>query len=148
MKRITVVTISMLMVCFCIFYYQFFSKKNNFEQQLINQIVADNQIGKIYELETFLKPYKYDYVDFKHGFDIESKHGFEKIVFIKDDKKVKIYYTEMIGVGDLRKKQLFIKTDGIQIIHRCKPNAQIKVVNIDNDSELYEIKPLKCKTYQ
>lgn len=143
MKKITIVTF-LLFLSFLIYQTYF---KNDFEQRVIDKIMQDNQVGKVYKLEDFIEPSKYDYIDFKYGFNIESQHGFEKIVFIKNGRKIKVFYTEMHSIGELNKKQLFISTNDIDSVFRCKPNASFQVVRIYRDNEWIDIKPLNCSEY-
>lgn len=131
--------------------YIHFSKLNDFEQRMVTQIVKDNEVGKVYKLSQFMSSASYnwlgtvDYIDIKDGFDIESDDGFEKFVFFRNGRRVKVIDTELIGMGDLKKDQIFLDlTSNSAGAYRCTPESRIEVSVIDNDSSFYFIKPLNC----
>ena len=143
--------ISIISLFLIVLIYMFVSNINDFEGRMVEKIRTDNEIGKVYKLNEFMTSATYnwfggvDYIDIKDGFDIESKDGFEKFVFWKNDRVVKVIKTDIIGMGDLRRNQVFLDLESGSVgAYRCKPNSSIEVIYIDQDRLYFYIRPLDC----
>lgn len=141
--------ISVISLFLIVIIYMFVSNINDFEGRMVEKIRTDNEIGKVYKLNEFMTSPNWfegvDYIDIKDGFDIESKDGFEKFVFWKNDRVVKVIKTDIIGMGDLRRNQVFLDLESGSVgAYRCKPNSSIEVTDIYQDSLYFYIRPLDC----
>ncbi|MDP8174862.1 hypothetical protein [Phocoenobacter skyensis] len=78
---------------------------DNFEDDLIDRVIADNQVGKKYQLKDFLSSLsKIDYVDFSDGSSYVN--DLERIGLIRNSEKIKVFRYSFSGI-DEKDRQIF-----------------------------------------
>ncbi|WP_201546702.1 hypothetical protein [Psychrobacter lutiphocae] len=82
-----------------------------------------------------------DQINIYNGYVLSNQK--RKFVFYQNGKQVKMISTQLEGIGEEKKGQVFLWSNEVDVAYQCTPKSKIIVMDI-SDSELYYIKPIDC----